>query len=105
MHKENIVCAAIHYDDWSEIVHNCKNIKSWVVISWYRHSHCYWVLWRYENLKDVDHKKVDQWFLTSQNRYVWREEALKIVLWNNQELRTPRERLKKVKILFSEDLY
>jgi hypothetical protein len=70
--KEYILCAAIDYDG--------------VIVSGHRHGDCYEVLealiGKIEVSKLPDRNK--QGFLTSQNRYVGREEAWVIAKENNQ---------------------
>ena len=92
--KEFIICAAIRHDDTGEIYYG------------HRHNHCLdasngelsWNLNRQEILK----VKRTQGFITSQNRFVDRKEALIIALANNQILNKDEIRGNE---LYSEDLY
>lgn len=101
---EKVICAAIHYNK-GKMSHSPKNIKNWRVFFWYRHSNCFWIIACFYAIEEIDHSLVEQWFLTSENRFVDRIEWLKIVLKSWQDLRTNKEFLKTQKILFSEDLY
>jgi len=87
---EKIVCAAIQ-------------LKNWEIITWLRHSHCYKTIFYFK--KDWKYETEIQWFINQKWEFKTREEALKIILENNQEIRWDREFLKTQKILFSEDLY
>lgn len=70
--KEFILCASIDYDG--------------IIISGHRHGDCYEVLKKLIGEIDTDKlpSRDKQGFLTSENRYVGREEAWKIAKENNQ---------------------
>lgn len=101
---ERIICAAIYYNKW-EMKHPPKNIETGIVFPGYRHSNCFGLFSCFYAIKDVDHLLMSQWFITSENRYVEREEWLQIALKSWQELNVDKDFLKTQKILFSEDLY
>lgn len=96
---EKILCAAILFDDKKEYVHQPKNIKSGLVICGRRHHNCFAI---YTALRGAPKGKSDivviQGFLTNTDRFVDREEALKIALNAGQTTTTNSQ-------LFSEDLY
>lgn len=91
--KEFIICAAIRIDDIGKIFYG------------HRHNHCIeamngelsWTM----NRQEISKVKKTQGFITNQNRFVGREEALTIALENNQVL----DMTGISKQLFSEDLY
>lgn len=99
---ERILCAAIHYDDGGEYVHQPNNIKSGFVICGHRHHNCI-ATYNLTHMSVVfDGGKVVQGFLTDTNNFVNREKALKIAhdagqLKHPDEVRGGR--------LFSECLY
>ena len=78
------------------------NIDRGIVFCGLRHGQCIYSKCAITGLKDGESGENEQGFLTSKNRFVSREEALKIALSQNQvidlkEIRGDR--------LFSEDLY
>lgn len=107
---ERILCAAIWYDDGKEYRMQPINISSGIVVSGHRHPHCKVILmtmfypnWQTDTLQEqikntVNNKEV-QGFLTSNNRFITREEAVK--LWK----RCGKEPMFHSDSLFSEDLY
>lgn len=78
-------------------------LEDGVVVVWKRHSDCYKAL--VESEKPFKPGTEIQGFVKSKSIFVTREEALKIILENDQKIRGDREFLKTQKILFSEDLY
>jgi len=92
--KEFIICAAVRNEETDKIHYG------------HRHSHCLaaandelsWTLSRQQICKI----KLEQGFITSQNRFVNREEALMIALDNNQVIDKSEIRGNR---LYSEDLY
>lgn len=91
-----IICAAIYFEDGEVYVHQPKNIKSGFVICGRRHHNCYTVYAMTKNPKlSIKHT---EGFLTSDNNFVNREEAVVIAL-NAGQIEEKKIRL------FSEDLY
>ena len=106
---ERILCAAVHYNDGIEYVHQPYNIKTGIVICGHRHHNCLHNLWILKGEANVLKKLLQrdsQGFLTSENRYVTRKEAFLIAKAAGQLLYPkvfdPEE---KDCILISEDLY
>lgn len=100
MKNEKIICSAIWFDD--DITRANQNVFSGFVVAGLRHSDCY----RTASVFDPEHKykyRSKQGFLTSENRFVNRMEALSIAISarqvNKKELHNP------LMGLFSEDLY
>ncbi len=93
---EYILCAAVHYDDGIERVHQPKNIKTGIVVCGRRHHNC--LMTMREFAYDRDHTKVKQGFLTNQDRFVTRKEAAQLAYKCGQIS-------KEQKTLFSEDLW
>lgn len=98
--KEHILCAALHYDNGIEYVHQPKNIKSGMVFCGRRHHNCFIPL----ETAFPERKKTDvkQGFITSLDRYVDRKEAMEIAIAagqvDNDETNIGMD-------LISEDLY
>lgn len=92
--KEFIICAAIMIPDTSKIYYG------------HRHNHCFraindelsWTM----NRQEIAKVKTIQGFITSNNEFVRREEALAIALENEQVLDLKELRGNQ---LYSEDLY
>jgi hypothetical protein len=110
--KELILCAAIWYNDGKARPHLPKNIESGVVACGYRHPNCFVtlsVLYKEEDksgelteeaMRTSVLRNSKQGFLTNENRFVERREALKIAVLSGQ--------IKEAKYgdqLYSEDLY
>lgn len=98
---ERIVCAAIYIDDGVEHPLQPRNITRGVVISGLRHCNCIVTarLWITDRAVDVDR---DSGFVTSNHRYVNRQEAMQIAVNAGQvqiaDVSDPD-------CLYSEDLY
>jgi hypothetical protein len=105
---EKILCAAVWYKDLEcnpdipKKMFLPKNIKKGVVFSGYRHSQCILMKCALTGLMDAESGENEQGFLTSKNRFVSREEALKIAIEANQVIDLSQVRVNR---LFSEDLY
>ena len=106
--REYILCAANHYDDGIEHVHQPKNIKTGFVICGQRHHNCIYTFSLIQ--KDVNREDTVklmrsevQGFLTNTNRFVNRKSAELIAVDAGQVV---KENLHHQLIgLFSEDLY
>lgn len=97
--KEYILCAAIHYDDGKEYVHQPRNITSGIVACGWRHHNCFTILFELEKSDDKFTKtNVTQGFLTNKGNFVTRKEGAKIAFKAGQIER-------KQNTMFSEDLY
>lgn len=93
------------YEAWKNKKIICSAIKlpSWTVVTGLRHNHCFETIFLLkEKLKPWTEI---QWFIDNKNKFLEREEALKVILNNRQVIAGDREFLKTQKILFSEDLY
>lgn len=112
--KENIICAAIHYDDGNEYVfQKCYGVKTGFVIGVFRHPYASDILPlnpKYKRSPEkesdvlgicVEDYKVRQGFITSLGRFVGRKEALQIAKDCGQIVNGDCESIG----LFSEDLY
>jgi hypothetical protein len=86
MSNEYIICAAIHFDDGKQYLHQPKNIKTGYVICGRRHHNCYLT-------NSLIHKGSLDWkkefihiqgFLTNADRFVDRKEAYEIAFKVNQ---------------------
>lgn len=97
MEKEYILCAAIHFNDSKEYLHQPKNIKEGFVLCGRRHHNCITNLTVFGK-KMADYKDKTQGFITSKDKFVNRSEASIIA-----------EQAGQIKAcngtLFSEDLY
>lgn len=99
---ERILCAAIWFRDTKKYIHQPANIQSGYVICGLRHHNCF-----YTNSliygEEYHKNKVEemQGFLTSNNRFVSRQEAASIAREANQI----KGEFKNMEILYSEDLY
>lgn len=98
--KEKIVCAAIWYKNGNFRQTSPKNIDEGIVVFGLRHNHCFELLSAlYPNKEYIS--RCEQGFLTTDNRFVDREEASKIAIESGQ--------IEKCKYtdnyLYSEDLY
>lgn len=102
---ERILCAAIHYDTGREHSFCPTNIETGIVFSGWRHPQCFALLTDYQsnvNYTSPDKKAlITQGFLTSENRFVKREEAYEIAKRSNQ-IKFKKD---KNEVLFSEDIY
>ena len=92
---EYVICAAIHYDDGKKHIHQPKNIKTGLVICGRRHHNCM-AIRKICSGKETLGENI-QGFLTSENRFIDKDEAADVALESGQIERTHT--------LFSEDLY
>lgn len=93
-----IICAAIWVQDnvyhyWQPV-----NIEEGYVVAGRRHHNCFYMLYIFDKAAYFDKTKITQGFLTSDNRFVGREEAADIA-YNVGQISEP------VDYLFSENLY
>ena len=96
---EKIICSAIWFDDNKKYDHQPKNINGGFIVCDMRHHNCFQTLAILSNdiNKHIKFEK-EQGFLTTENRFVTREEAAIIAKESNQ---IDREIYKP----YSEDLY
>lgn len=97
--KPYIICAAVYFKNGKKYVHQPINIKSGIVICGRMHHNIFPIMgMMFDRLEYL--KNHETGFLTSDNRYVGREEAREIALAAGQitETRDPKD-------LYSEDLY
>jgi hypothetical protein len=106
---ERIICAAVWYKELESQypsmpkgVYLPKNLDRGIVFSGWRHGQCIYTKCAITGLKDSESGDNEQGFLTSKNRFVSREEGLKIALREGQVLDPNQIRGGR---LFSEDLY
>jgi hypothetical protein len=92
--EEYILCAAVYYIDGEIYPHQPAGILSGFVISGHRHHNILSLL----HILCPGKKNIIQGFLTSENRFVDRNEARQIAWESGQSDR-------KIGMLFSEDLY
>jgi len=96
---EYIICAAIWYDDEKQHVHQPRNINQGFVLCGRRHHNCVASLALLARNTNADYAgKHVSGFLTSQDRFIDREEAVVVAFASGQIERPKKE-------LFSEDLY
>jgi hypothetical protein len=100
--KLYIICSAVWYKDHETYPNQPKNIETGIVSCGLRHCNCFPLL--YEMYPPIVHTHEEvQGFLTSQNTFVDRFEALKIATEAGQlvgrEKHSPEDRL------MSEDIY
>ena len=99
--KEYIICAAIHFDDGIEHVHQPVNIKTGYVVCGRRHHNCFMTVKALTGkIEKLDEEKT-QGFLTSKDRFLNRKEAMIVAIACNQV----KAEGNKNNVLFSEDLY
>jgi len=98
--QQHIICAAIHFEDDKEYVHQPKNIQYGLVICGHRHHNVFAVLsgLGINRLKYSKHHI--QGFLTNDNIFVDREQAMEIAYKAGQI-----NEKKKYRELYSEDIY
>jgi hypothetical protein len=99
-HTPIILCAAIYYDDGKSYFFQPKNIKTGYVICARRHHNCI-AIRQITTGKTTIYEDV-QGFLTSDDRFVDREEAMKIAIASGQ---VPNDETNVGYSLISEDLY
>lgn len=96
---EKIICAAIWYKDYPSPAHTVKNInQKGLVLCGHRHSHIIGQCISLLNKRQSEMGEHVQGFLTSNNRFLNRKEALELHLKNGGTSESPNE-------LYSEDLY
>lgn len=101
--ETTILCAANHYDDKIEHVHQPKNITSGFVVCGRRHHNCIntfamIVGFPYDEQGHEIHRTEIQGFITSDNNFVTRREAAEIAFDAGQIT-------EKKTTLYSEDIY
>jgi hypothetical protein len=101
MNKPYILCAAIWYPDEPTAVHGPKNIEQGLVISGWRHP---FIISIYKALTGKPTTS-PQGFLTSDNRFVGRAEAMEIAFLAGQIAERKLNRHGDPADLFSEDIY
>lgn len=95
---ERIICSAIHFDDGVEHVNQPKNIATGYVICGRRHHNCFATAAIFDKERNYLKHEKEQGFLTSEDRFLTREEAHQLFVANGG---TPEYNDR----LFSEDLY
>jgi len=102
---EKILCAAIWYEELAGVTDRIanpmflpKNLNKGLVFCGYRHHQCICFKSVMTNKRDFQCGKHTQGFLTSDNRFVNREEAANIAFLSKQ-IKTKKSKL------YSEDLY
>jgi hypothetical protein len=107
--SERILCAAIHYEELPLLrkgIPNThiypKNITNGLVFCGFRHPHCMYSMVAITGKRSCEAGEHAQGFLTNFNRFVNREEGLKIALAANQVIDLKNVRGNN---LYSEDLY
>jgi len=102
--SEYILCAAIWYKEipLKKVFDNVlpKNCDRGLVVCGHRHGQCMWTMGALTGLRSVlpEVGDYEQGFLTNKNRFVDRDEGLKISIAAGQTKRTTGQ-------LYSEDLY
>ena len=99
--EERILCASVWYKELSTPHHNVKNIDKGIVFSGYGHVHCLYQMCAMTGKKQHEVGDYIEGFLTSQNRFVDREEGAKIALECGQVKELQFSDID----LYSEDLY
>lgn len=97
---ETIICSAIWYQDLPTPIYKPTNIKKGIVFCGHRHVHCLHQMVTMTGKRQSEAGKEIQGFLTNENRFVNRKEALMIADKANQLIRDEHSN-----ILFSEDIY
>lgn len=100
MKKEEIICAAVWFDDGKKYEHQPINIELGFVVCGRRHHNCFMTasILRGEDWKVSDYGKNVQGFITSEDRFLNRKDAAEVAYAAGQAF-------KKDGCLFSEDLY
>jgi hypothetical protein len=99
-----IICAAIHYNDGKQYLHQPRNIDEGFIVAGRRHHNCFITSFILKGEQEVnecvvkDKWKITQGFLTSDDRFVDRTEG-GIIAFNAMQTRDLKS------LLFSEDLY
>ncbi len=97
---ETIICSAIWYGDLPTPAYRPINIDEGIVFCGHRHMHCLHQMVIMTGKKQSEAGREIQGFLTNKNRFIDREEAVKIAKKANQLIREVNP-----KMLFSEDIY
>lgn len=127
--QEFIICAAIYYDDGEKYAHQPINIEHGIVICGKGHHNCIATLAGLKGWDNYDRRKLgfkSQGFLTSNDRFVSRQEGYIIALNAKQieprkenkeldellglgdlntDILTSEDLYNKIPLLYSEDLY
>lgn len=108
--NEKILCAATWYKDFPTPKFNPINIEKGLVTCSYRHGACISKIKALTNLRTVTYAEdatgeFKQGFLTSENRFVDRQEAYKIAFEQNQIIGPNKGKPTNIIGLTSEDLY
>ena len=96
--NEYILCAAIHYDDGIERIHQPKNIETGFVVCGRRHHNCITTVGVFGKRSADYAGRMTHGFLTNKDRFIGRKEAVCVALFSGQIEKSKSE-------LFSEDLY
>lgn len=105
---ERIICSAVWYKELElkkempSTTYLPKNIDKGIVFCGFRHGQCIYSKCAITGLRDAESGEYEQGFLTSENRFVNREEAFEIASRENQIMDLSQTRGNR---LFSEDLY
>ena len=103
IHAETILCAAIHIDDGKSYKGQPTNIATGLVLSGHRHGNCFQLLGILDTYPSTRFDgKIEQGFLTSQNRFVNRKQAYTIARAQQQIISAHQPQRGH---LLSEDLY
>ncbi len=81
--QEKILCAAIWYKDWPTPVHTVINVKG-LVLCGHRHPHVIGQVSTIIGKRQAEMSEYEQGFLTSQNRFVDRQEGAMIAIMAKQ---------------------
>jgi hypothetical protein len=99
---ERIICAAIHYKDAPTPTHTVTNVSQGLILCGMRHPDIIGQCSSLTGKRTSEMGPYEQGFLTTNKRFVDREEAFKIALEAGQILDLTKTRGEK---LYSEDLY
>lgn len=98
MKQEYILCAAIHYTNTTPVIPNQpKNIQQGFVVCGRRHHNIIQAVYQLSGIKAQ--ANAIQGFLTSEDRFLTREEAIKLAVIREQLIGSAKQQL------YSEDLY
>lgn len=110
MSKEFIICSAIKYDDGKVHAGQPTNVTSGFIVCGRRHKDCYNIIPQITGLYDIIQKipepdRDQQGFLTSEDRFVYRKEAMVIAKAANQLLLPALHEGMEGRELSSEDIF